>query len=150
VLVVGIGCLDRGDDGVGPAVARRVATMGLPGVQVLPDAQPLDLLDDGRAADLGVVVDAVRSGRAPGTVLVRDVGCSAALPDWAGAASTHVVGLDAVLELARALRRMPRRLVLVGVEAAGFGTGEPMSPGVRAAVPGAAEMVARVARSPGG
>jgi hydrogenase maturation protease len=141
VLVLGLGCADRGDDGVGGAVARQVAALGLPAVRVVAEAQPLDLLDDAMAADLLVVVDAVRSGRAPGTVLVREVG-SGALPDWAGAASTHAIGLDAAVELARALGRMPRRLVLVGVEAAGFGTGEPLSPGVRDAVAAAAEMVA--------
>jgi hydrogenase maturation protease len=141
VLVVGIGCPDRGDDGVGRAVVRQVGALGLPGVQVVPDAEPLDLLDDGMAADLLVVVDAVRSGRAPGTVLVREVG-SGALPDWAGATSTHAIGLDAAVELARALGRMPRRLVLVGVEAAGFQTGEPLSPGVLDAVTAAAEMIA--------
>jgi hypothetical protein len=37
---------------------------------------------------------------------------------------------------------MPRRLVLVGVEAAGFQTGEPLSPGVLDAVTAAAEMIA--------
>jgi hydrogenase maturation protease len=141
VLVLGVGCADRGDDGVGCAVARQVAALGLPGVRVVAEAQPLDLLDDGTAADLLVVVDAVRTGRAPGTVLVREIGCGA-LPDWAGAPSTHAIGLDAVVELARALGRMPRRLVLVGVEAAGFQTGEPLSPGVLDAVTAAAEMIA--------
>ena len=34
-LVVGIGNPFRGDDGVGPLVASRVARLGLPGVQVV-------------------------------------------------------------------------------------------------------------------
>lgn len=150
VLVVGVGCLDRGDDAVGRAVVRLVATLGLPGVRLVPDAEPLDLLDDDMTADLVVVVDAARSGRTPGTVLVREVG-DGMLPDWAGAASTHAIGLDAVVELARALGRMPRRMVLVGVEAVGFEAGAPLSPEVEDAVPAAADLVARVAtglRSP--
>jgi hydrogenase maturation protease len=145
VLVVGIGSTDRGDDGVGPAVARQVAALALPGVRVLPDAQPLDLLDDGPVADLLVVVDAVRSSRPPGTVLVRELGHEL-LPEWTKAGSTHALGLDAAVELARALGRMPRRLVLVGVEATaeGFATGSAMSPEVSAAVPAAANAVAGV------
>ena len=34
-LVIGVGNPDRGDDGVGPAVASRVAALGLPGVRVV-------------------------------------------------------------------------------------------------------------------
>jgi hydrogenase maturation protease len=144
VAVLGIGSPVRGDDGVGRAVAARVAALGLPNVRVEVGAQPLDLLEDGVTEDLVVVVDAVRSGAAPGTLLVRRVGREA-LPEWAGAASTHALGLDAVVELARALGRMPRELVLVGVEAAGFETGAPLTAAVHDAVRVAADAVARLA-----
>ena len=40
------------------------------------------------------------------------------IPPRAGVASTHGLGLDAVLELARVLGRLPRQLVLYGIEAA--------------------------------
>ena len=59
-LVVGVGNPDRGDDGVGPVVAARVAALGLPGVRVVrcrrtdPAARPV-----GGRVDV-VVVDAVR------------------------------------------------------------------------------------------
>lgn len=144
VLVVGIGSPDRGDDGVGPAVAEGVAALRLPDVTVLQRAEPMDLLDDGfSSADLVVVVDAVRSDRTPGTVLLRELDVDP-VPDGAGAASTHVLGLDATVELARALGRMPRRLVLVGVAAADFATGDPISAAVRDAVPVATDLVAEV------
>jgi hydrogenase maturation protease len=144
VVVVGIGSPDRGDDGVGPAVAAAVAGLGLPGVRVVTHAEPMDLLDDGlSAADVVVLVDAVRSGRPAGSLLVRDISV-AALPEVGGAPSTHALGLDATVELARALRRMPRQLVLVGVEGLRFETGESLSPDVSAAVAEAAELVAGV------
>ena len=144
VLVVGIGSPDRGDDGVGPAVAGAVASMRLPAVRVVRCAEPMDLLDDGfTTADLVVVIDAVRSGRPPGTVLLREVDRQP-LPEGASPGSTHVLGLDATVELARALGRMPRRLVLVGVEADGFEPGEPMSDEVREAVTAATEVVVGV------
>ncbi|MGA8248276.1 MAG: hypothetical protein WB797_15335, partial [Nocardioides sp.] len=60
-LVVGLGQPDRGDDAVGPEVARAVATRGLPGVRVLEREDPADLLDTWRGHDLVVLVDAVRS-----------------------------------------------------------------------------------------
>lgn len=143
-VVVGIGSPDRGDDGVGPAVAAAVAERCLPGVRVLSHAEPMDLLDDGlAAADVVVLVDAVRSGRPAGSLLVRDISADT-LPEVGAASSTHALGLDATVELARALRRMPQRLVLVGVEASCFDVGEPMSTPVGDAVGAAAELVASV------
>jgi hydrogenase maturation protease len=67
------------------------------------------------------------------------------LPEWTGAGGTHALGLDAAIELLRALGRMPRQMVLVGVEAATFQAGAPMSPPVRDAVPAAAGLVVAVA-----
>ena len=146
VLVAGIGNSDRGDDGIGPVVARHVAALNLPGVRVVSHAEPLDLLDDELSADMLVVVDAVRSGRRPGVVVVRHVD-NRALPEWTGAGGTHAVGLAVSVELARVLGRMPRRLVLVGVEAESFAIGAPLSPAVRAAIAVARDAVAAVVGS---
>ena len=57
---------------------------------------------------------------------------------------THAFGLAEAVELARALRRLPQRLVLVGVEAVGFDYGAPLSPEVAAAVHGAVDTVAGI------
>lgn len=146
VVVAGIGNSDRGDDGVGPVIARHVAGLNLPGVSVVSHAEPLDLLDDELAADMLVVVDAVRSGRRPGVVVVRHVD-NRPLPEWTGTGGTHAVGLAVSVELARVLGRMPRRLVLVGVEAESFAIGAPLSPAVRAAIAVATDAVAAVVGS---
>lgn len=144
MVVLGLGNPDRGDDGVGPAVARRVMALGLRGVLVRYPAEPVDLLDDWRDADLVVVVDAIRLEQRAGTVVVRDLQ-GAALPPWLGAGSTHSVGLAAAVDLARALDRLPKRLVLVGVVAASFHIGAPLSPFVHAALPVATGEVVRLA-----
>ncbi|MGB8649776.1 MAG: peptidase M52, partial [Mycobacteriales bacterium] len=70
---------------------------------------------------------------------------------WAatGRAGTHALGLAAAVELARVLDRLPRRLVVVGVEAADFAHGAPLSAPVAAAVDHAAAAVtALVAEAP--
>ena len=63
---------------------------------------------------------------------------------WAatGRGGTHALGLAAVVELARALGRLPERVVVVGVEAERFDHGVPLSPAVAAAVTPAADAVA--------
>ena len=136
-LVIGLGNPDRGDDAVGVQVARRVA-LDRPNVRVLELDDPSEALDAWAAADTVVVADAVSSGGDPGYIHVVDA-VARTLPagSWA-AGGTHALGLAAVVELGRALGRLPRRLVLVGVEAGRFDHGTPMSDAVAAAVPGAA------------
>lgn len=138
-LVVGLGSPDSGDDAVGPAAARRVAHLDLPGVTVVEHEDPTGLIDLWSDLDLAVVVDAVSSGAPPGTLLVMEAGENAgplAENAWArtGRGGTHAFGLAAAIELARALHRLPRRLVLVGVEVATVEHGAELSPPVQAAL----------------
>jgi hydrogenase maturation protease len=157
VLVVGLGSPDRGDDAVGAhvtaVVARAVAERGLVGVHVVEHEDPtalIDLLDPAGPAsawDAVIVVDAVRSGAGPGTVTILDVGTDGQGVDSLGThldpgpAGTHGFGLAGAIELARALDRLPRRVLVVGVEAVGFDHGAPLSGPVSAAIPRAADAV---------
>jgi hydrogenase maturation protease len=145
-LVVGLGSPDRGDDAVGPIVARRVAALRLPDIRVLEREDPTSLIDLLSDHDPVVVVDAVHSDGPPGRLMVVETGCGApALParSWArtGRGGTHAFGLAAAVELARALGRLPGRLVLLGIEAVAMDHGQPLSPAVAAAVPLAVEAV---------
>lgn len=126
-LVVGIGNLSRGDDGVGPLVAARVARLDLPDVEVVVHDEPLALLEHLATHEDVVVVDAatVRRGR-PGTVHVVQVG-STPLPLGSAASGSHGLGVAEAIELARALCRLPKRLTLVGVEAQVFDVGAAMT-----------------------
>ena len=144
VLVVGLGSPDRGDDAVGGEVARAVAALAPPDVEVVEHEDPTDLIELFSGRSLVVVVDAVRSGTGTGTVRVLETGVGGEpLPEtaWAGTgrAGTHAFGVAAAVELARALRRLPPRVVLVGVEAAAFDYGAPLTPEVAAAMPDAVE-----------
>lgn len=138
-VVIGLGSEDRGDDAVGAVVARAVAGLRLPGVTLVEHEDPTALLDLWKGHDLVVVVDAVCSGSPPGTIHWLETGPdSGPLTERAwtstGRGGTHAIGLAEVVELARVLGRLPARVVLVGVEAAGFDHGEPLSPPVAAAV----------------
>ena len=153
-LVVGLGAVDRGDDAVGPAVARLVA--GLLGaevaqthlgrassdVHVLVHEDPTALVDLMPGWDLVVVVDAMRAEAPVGTVRVLHVSDgAAALPVRTGPTGTHDLGLAGVLALAAALDRLPAQLRVVGVQAATFEPGESMSADVARAVPEAVDAV---------
>jgi hydrogenase maturation protease len=139
-VVIGIGNPDRGDDGVGVQVARDVAAARLD-VLVLELADPSEALSAWSPEDVVVVADAISSGGEPGDIHVVDTS-DQRLPvgSWS-AGGTHALGLGAVVELARALGGLPRKLVVVGVEAEQFHSGAPMSQAVQAAVPAAVDAV---------
>lgn len=144
-LVIGLGSPDRGDDAVGSAVARAVATRR-PEVTVLDHEDPSALLDLWAGHSPVVVVDAVRSGAQAGTVHWLETGPAASPVStraWthSGHGGTHAVGLAEMVELGRALGRLPAHLVVVGIEAERFDYGAPLTPRVAAAVPVAAARV---------
>jgi hydrogenase maturation protease len=147
-LVVGLGHPDRGDDGVGPAVAAAVAarSTGETGCLVRTQEDPTALLDLWEGHDHVVVVDAVVTGAPAGTLHRLDLGAdSPPLPagTWAetGSAGTHAFGLAATVELGRALHRLPPTVVVVGVEAGCLDIGATLSPPVAAAVEDAVDLV---------
>ena len=149
VLVIGLGNPDRGDDAVGVAVAREVAAERL-GVNVLEFDDPSEALDAWDPEDTVILTDAISSGGVPGDIHIIDA-VAQKLPagGWA-AGGTHALGLAVVVELARSLGRLPRRLVVVGVEAAQFAHGAPLSETVATAVPAAAVAVLDAIDDPDG
>ena len=127
LIVIGIGNPFRGDDGAGLAVARA---LGDDPRVLVHEGEPIDLLDRWEGAGEVIVVDAARSGAAPGTVHRLD---GLTEPVAAGG-STHAFGLDQTLALARALGRAPARVEVIGIEGERFGAGDGLSPPVAAAV----------------
>lgn len=118
-LIAGFGAELRGDDAVGLAVVRRIAERALPegvraveigigGIALIHElADPCDRL---------VIVDAVRRGRAPGTVYVLAPVLEDD-PDTAMAlADAHFTEPYRAIVLARQLGRLPRDVHVVGVE----------------------------------
>ncbi|KAB2867086.1 MAG: hydrogenase maturation protease [Bauldia sp.] len=142
-IVVGIGNPDRGDDGAGRMVARRLRGMLSPEVEVIEhDGEAASLLAriDGAAA--AFLVDACASGAPSGTVRRFDA-AAAPLPRSAfGLPSTHGFGLGEAVELGRALGQLPAECIDYAIEGAAFEIGAPLGDEVAAAV-------GRVARAVG-
>jgi hydrogenase maturation protease len=131
--IVGVGNDWRGDDAAGLVAARRLRST-LAGVKVVElDGDPAALLDAWSGTRHAIVIDAVRSGAAPGTIHRLDL---AAGTGRAGPrrGSTHGLGVADAVELARALDRLPARLELYGIEAGAFATGTGLTPPVARAV----------------
>lgn len=133
-----LGSRYRGDDGVGPLVADRLRAAGALVLEC--DDEPTRLLDAWAGLDLVVIVDAVSSGAAAGTVHRVEAG-EGPLPQDLGLASTHAFSISDALELGRTLGRAPRRVVVIGVEGTAFGMGDPVTPAVESALDGVADAV---------
>jgi len=139
IRVIGVGNPDRGDDGVGPAVAGRVAESTDSTVVVISRSDPSRLIESWDGSDAVVVIDAIVDDNPAGSIMVLDA-ATQPIPDDAGAVTSHGMGLGASVALARSLGRLPDRLMLVGVSATDF-EGRGLSKPVADAVSDAVEIV---------
>jgi len=144
VLVVGYGNPLRTDDGVGPAVAERLADdPRLAGATVLTGHQLTpELAFDASRASLVVLVDA-EDGLAPGEVSVRRLEAPGG-DEASGPPLTHHLDPAGLLGLARVLFGAAPPLVVVGIGTASMELGEGLTPEVDAAVGRAADAVAAI------
>ena len=131
VLVIGMGNRLRGDDAVGPAVAKSLRDRGIPAMEYAGEGTRLMTLWED--TDRVVVVDAMRSGSAPGAVRRFD-GVNERLDANLFVHFSHEIGVTQAVELARVLGRLPPRLTVYGIEGRSFELGEAMSPEVAEAV----------------
>jgi hydrogenase maturation protease len=138
-IVVGVGNEMRQDDAAGLEVARRVRKARIDGVEVKEsEGEPTALLDSWVGASEAIVVDAVSSGAEPGEIR-RLEAADEPLPEKLFRGSTHALGVGDAIELARALDRLPDRLLVCGIEGERFEAGVGLSPKVEDAV----ELLAR-------
>ncbi len=142
VLVLCLGNALRRDDAVALRVADALEAAPPAGAAIRRSAAAgLYLLDDMEGFDRVVVVDAVRTGRPPGTVL------SFPLEDLRApeGPSPHSIGLPSALARARAAGApVPGRIHVVAVEVLDMEhVGEGLTPEVAAAVPEAEQAVRR-------
>ncbi|OJF80309.1 hydrogenase maturation protease [Nocardia seriolae] len=133
-VVVGVGNEYRHDDGIGPAVARHLEKLAIPGVLVeLCDGEPTGLLDLWAGVELAIVIDAVLcETQTPGRIWRTTVD---ALRGLTHAASSHALGIPDALPLGRALGKVPGELLVIAVEAERLDLGVGLSAPVAAALP---------------
>lgn len=144
-LIAALGNPLMGDDGAGAAVLEELRRRGAGQRARLCDvgAAGVDLLIELEGVDTLVLLDAVAGEDPPGTVRVFRGGELFQYAEGRGGGS-HQPSLAETLRLAERLGMPLRRLALVGIAAAQFGLGQPLSPEVAAAVTRAAEEALRL------
>lgn len=136
VTVIGVGNRWRHDDGAGIEVARRLAAGPPAGVRAVTHDRGenlLSLADEWRVGETAVVVDASSSGERAGAIHRYDATASR-LPARLSRTSSHAFGVADAVELARAIDRLPRSLVVYTIEGGCFEVGLGLTPEVEWAV----------------
>ena len=149
ILVIGIGNPSRGDDAAGLMVARRVREAASAGDVTVTElaGDQLALLDAWTGAREVYLIDAVCSGGTPGTVYRFDAAEPLTVRFWHR--GTHTFSLADVIELGRALDRLPGRLTGYGIEGGTFEPGAPLSAEVEAAIQAVTAALLRELRESG-
>jgi len=132
MILIGIGNEFRRDDAVGLIAARLLRQQGVAAEEFEGDVTAL--MDLWKSKDRVILIDAVLSGAAPGSIHRLDVG-AAPLDKEVFKDSTHALGLADAIELARALGRLPAKVLVFGIEAGDLTAGIGLSPAVQEALP---------------
>ncbi len=149
-LVIGLGNEHRHDDRCGLDVVRTLRSRpGFDADLAEGGDDATTLLDLWDGTPRAVVVDAMRSGRAPGTVH-RFVVVPGPPREGLPVTSTHGFSLNEAIGLGRALGRLPGSLVVFGIEVSDLSPGIGLSETVAQAVPTAADRIADEVRPRGG
>ncbi|MCC6589243.1 MAG: hydrogenase maturation protease [Bryobacterales bacterium] len=130
MTIIACGASNRADDEAGLLVASLLQLRGIP-VTTYSNGG-LGLLQVLSSSGTVLLIDAVQSGRPPGTITV----CNASndpLPIEPHTASSHGFGVAHAIELARTLGNLPESLIVIGIEGRCFAIGAAMSPEVRSA-----------------
>jgi hydrogenase maturation protease len=141
ILVLGVGNLLLGDEGVGVHVAQRMMTIKMP-----PEVRVVEGGTDGfglvnviTEADRMILIDAVKGGGQPGSIYRFEIEDCPPYPDIFKT-SVHQISILEVINLSSLIGSTPRTTI-IGIEPACMEMGMELSPAVAAKVPRIIEMI---------
>lgn len=141
-LVVGLGNLLMGDDGVGVHLVRHLRSLGVDGSVRLLEGATLgfDILDEIEGHRRVIIVDAVDMGKEPGHVAVFDA--EKLIEQESGRKfSAHEVSLIDVLQVAKRIGYSFTNVTVVGIQPAEVKPGEGLTTAVRNSIAVASERI---------
>ncbi len=136
VVVLGVGNILLADEGIGVrAIEKLQRDFDLPPEVVVVDGGTtgMEMLEDLSNADHIIIIDAVRSGKAPGSV-IKLTGEQVPV-FFKTKLSPHQIGLSDVLATLEFIGEQPGGVTVIGVEPMSLETSMALSPQVEARLP---------------
>ena len=141
IKIIGVGNDYRSDDAVGLVAVRELKTDSSGNITSLESSgEATSLLQMWGDADVAVIIDAVKSGKPPGTIHRIDT-ATAPIPDAMTAFSSHSLGVTEAIALQKELRGVLPRIILYGIEGVRFELGGNLSEPVSRSIPRLIAMV---------
>ncbi|MEO8048623.1 MAG: hydrogenase maturation protease [Nitrospirota bacterium] len=127
IRIIGLGNELRGDDAVGLLAARRIRGRVGDRTEVIEaEMAGLEIVELMEGARAVILIDAARSGQAPGSIHRLDASVSP-IGSMVFPHSSHAINAVDALELARTLGTLPPTVIVYGIEAGDTETGHPLS-----------------------
>jgi len=127
ILIIGIGNEFRSDDAAGLIAARRLRKLKLQETDICESCgDGAGLIDMWAGRNDVILIDAVSSGSAPGTVHRLELN-NRILPAEFFKFSTHLFSIPQAIYLSASLGTLPRSLLILGIEGKSFETGNAVS-----------------------
>ncbi|HEY3251205.1 MAG TPA: hydrogenase maturation protease [Ignavibacteria bacterium] len=134
ILIIGIGNDYRSDDAAGLIAVRKLKKLPLNNVDVIEsNGDGAGLIDSWAGRNKVILIDAVLSGAAPGTIHRLEAE-SSSLPSDFYKFSTHLFSIPQAIYLSASLGRLPENLVIFGIEGASFKAADGLSEEVEEAI----------------
>ena len=139
-VVIALGNQFRGDDGAGLFVADQLRKRHIACEIIDNISDALAIMTAWENAAFAVIVDAMITGKPPGTILRIDTDAGPVPKDLARC-SSHGMGVAEAIDLSKAMGRLPVHLVIYAIEAKTFEPGIALSPEVLRAAETAAQQI---------
>lgn len=142
IVIIGVGNLLLGDEGIGIHVVEELSKRNLPAnVEVIDGGTGgVALLSLMEGAGKVIIVDAVLGGNSPGKIYVLDA--ERLMKGVVKFISLHEMDLLSTLMIGRELGKLPPELILVGVEPKNYEEyNMDLSPEVKAVIPKVIEVI---------
>lgn len=125
-VVIGVGNPNRSDDAIGLELVK--AMPDLSGIDVKESyGEASALMELWQGYDVVYLIDAIQFVSEIGKIHTFDVS-EKPLPEKSLVCSTHIFGVQQAIELARAMKKLPDKFIVIGIEGKKFTMSNEMSP----------------------
>lgn len=136
ISIIGVGNADCGDDGIGPAIVDQLERDGNGHFRFIKTSgEPSGLIEVLSGTDSALLIDAIASHGHEGRIHRFDASSESLPAEYFTNYSTHSMGVNEAIEMARVLGDLPETTIVYGMEASSFDPGASMSVAVRNQLP---------------